>query len=760
MKSRFTSLDWITFLLLSIALSAMVWGIKSGVRSVDQAFFTPVWLFGVTAAYTLKRHGMGTIRAWFAMIVIGIGLIIITSSRLYEPLFQTIISIPQFERQAIEQSLRREPIDLSILTDHREVLFRKLEEFLAKIEAVLKGGTTPPSVREALWDIPVLLTAAWAGWWASRGKSLIGLLPSAGLHAFILSYTNENPLSLQIEMTAWIALIGSTHLRFRSTVGTDAQARTHQETASSIILLAFALSLGAGLIPVHPLKEAAQGVPSEDRMSETLGLERVIPAEFVSGGLPRQHLIGMDPSVSESLVITVQTGEIPATDKEPINIQIPKHYWRWLIYDVYDGHGWTTSSITNRDYPANEAIVDLPDLHYKIVHQKVEKIDPEDQRLYWTGLLAQSDKPIRSQWRVAPESLNPGVDPVLRVDMLGALAGHKTYTADSLVPVVTQNYLRATSANYPNPISDTYLTLPDIVPDRVVELAHQLTSEFDNPYDKALALETHLRSYPYSLEIGPPPKDREISEYFLFESRTGYCDYYATSMVVLARASGLPARLVVGYANGEYDPVSATYLVRRRHAHSWVEVYFSGMGWIEFEPTGNLPPFSRQSVIDLGEPDLDSSQRRESHQHMLESFQRNGRFPAASSHRTLWIATTAIPLFLSVYLLRRGWTIFDQSIYRIYHHLRALGTRIYTDPPLHETPYRFCEEILKRLPSNSPLVNTARSEFKYLIDLYILESYGPSPVTPRELKRANRTWRRLFWRLTRIRIVQFFQSAG
>ncbi|MBM3125448.1 MAG: transglutaminase domain-containing protein [Chloroflexi bacterium] len=760
MKTRFTSLDWIALLLLSIALSSMVWGIKSGVRGVDQALFTPIWLFGVIAAYTLGRYGVTTSRSWFAMILIGIGLFTTTSARLHEPLLQIAVSFPRFEMQAITQFVNREPIDFSIIRIHFEEFSHEAEGFLAKIRQVLEGGSTSPSVREALWDIPVLLTAACAGWWASRGKPLFALIPSAGLHAFILYYTNERPLSLQIEMAAWIALIGTIQGHFRFTRATHVQTRTFQESLSSVFLLALALSIGAGFIPVNPINEAIEKSSTEDRLSETLGLERMIPVEFASSSLPRQHLIGMDPSLSESLVFTVQTGEIPATDKELIQIQIPKHYWRWLTYDIYDGYGWATSSVTNRGYSANETIIDLPDFNYKIFHQQVEKIKPEDQRLYWAGLLVQNDQPFRAQWRVSPESLNPGVEPVLRVDMLGALTGQKAYTADSLVPVVTQNYLRATSANYPNQISDMYLALPDIIPDRVLELAELLTSEFDNPYDKARAIESHLRSYPYSLEIGPPPEDREISDYFLFESRTGYCDYYATSMVVLARASGLPARLVVGYANGEYDPVSATYLVRERHAHSWVEVYFSGVGWIEFEPTGNLPPFSRQSVIDMGEPDLDLSQRRESHQRMLESFQRNGRFPAASSHRTLWIATTAIPLFFSVYLHRRGWTILDQSIYRIYHHLRALGTWIYADPPLHETPSRFCEEILKKLPSNSPLINIARSELKYLIGLYVLESYGPSPISPQELKRANKTWRRLFWRLTRIRLVQFFQSAG
>ena len=80
-----------------------------------------------------------------------------------------------------------------------------------------------------------------------------------------------------------------------------------------------------------------------------------------------------------------------------------------------------------------------------------------------------------------------------------------------------------------------------------------------------------------------------MADYFLFDLKQGYCDYYATSMVVLARAAGLPARLVVGYANGSYDHERAQYIVTENYAHSWVEIYFADIGWVEFEPTSSQP---------------------------------------------------------------------------------------------------------------------------------------------------------------------------
>lgn len=80
--------------------------------------------------------------------------------------------------------------------------------------------------------------------------------------------------------------------------------------------------------------------------------------------------------------------------------------------------------------------------------------------------------------------------------------------------------------------------------------------------------------------------------YVLFDIRQGYCDYYASAMAVMARALGIPARVVSGYAQGEWMP-DGRYRVRQRDAHTWVEIYFPGFGWVEFEPTAAQPSILR-----------------------------------------------------------------------------------------------------------------------------------------------------------------------
>ena len=110
-----------------------------------------------------------------------------------------------------------------------------------------------------------------------------------------------------------------------------------------------------------------------------------------------------------------------------------------------------------------------------------------------------------------------------------------------------------------------------------------------------MALESYLRRFPYTLDLAPPPPGRDIADYFLFDLQRGYCDYYATTMVVMARSVGLPARLAVGFASGIYDAANDRYIVQEISAHSWVEIYFTGVGWVNFEPTAGLPAIERDA---------------------------------------------------------------------------------------------------------------------------------------------------------------------
>jgi hypothetical protein len=127
----------------------------------------------------------------------------------------------------------------------------------------------------------------------------------------------------------------------------------------------------------------------------------------------------------------------------------------------------------------------------------------------------------------------------------------------------------------------------------VRDLSNTLARSRRTNYDKAVAVEQFLRRYPYTLDVKPAPPDRDAVEYFLFDLKQGYCDYFASAMVVLLRAQGIPARLATGYVAGKFDNNSHKFVVTEEEAHSWPEVYFPNYGWMAFEPSGYRPPIVR-----------------------------------------------------------------------------------------------------------------------------------------------------------------------
>ena len=121
---------------------------------------------------------------------------------------------------------------------------------------------------------------------------------------------------------------------------------------------------------------------------------------------------------------------------------------------------------------------------------------------------------------------------------------------------------------------------------RIRELALQITAGKTDEYDQVQAIETYLRSnYTYTLTPPDPPAGVDPIEYFLFTSKEGYCEYFATAMGDLTRSLGIPVRVVDGYGPGTYDDHLKAYVVRESDAHSWVETYLPDYGWIPFEPT-------------------------------------------------------------------------------------------------------------------------------------------------------------------------------
>ncbi|GGG78206.1 transglutaminase domain-containing protein [Paenibacillus radicis (ex Gao et al. 2016)] len=176
------------------------------------------------------------------------------------------------------------------------------------------------------------------------------------------------------------------------------------------------------------------------------------------------------------------------------------------------------------------------------------------------------------------------------------------YTVQSKLPVTdeailskTGKYAFGSEASVDDSELDIYLQLPDSLPSRVSALAAEIAGGgVTSRLDQVKAIETYLENnYTYSLDTKAPPAGADLVDHFLFEQQSGYCVHFSSSMVILLRTQGIPARWVKGFTSGnpvyEDDKGITTYEVRGKNAHAWVEVYFPGAGWVPFDPT---PGFS------------------------------------------------------------------------------------------------------------------------------------------------------------------------
>jgi len=328
-----------------------------------------------------------------------------------------------------------------------------------------------------------------------------------------------------------------------------------------------------------------------------------------NAGLPQTRLLGGRPDLMEDVILLVWTDEPPPPAEMPEHMvediyEPPRHYWRGAAFDTYTGQGWSISAEVREEGVEGELPIFKPP-YYREVLQAFKFTAPHGETLYALGEPVMITVPVDVIWHIPPLTDTDVIpDGVVTAwpDLAGLASETEVYTITSRLPEPMAGELRAAVTEYPEEIRDLYLQLPSTVPQRVLDLAAEVTAEGKTAFDKALLLERYLRKYPYSLEIDRPPSDVEdVADYFLFDLREGYCDYYATAFVVMARSVGIPSRLSSGYVGGYYDYRFGAWVVRENNGHSWPEVYFPGWGWIVFEPTGSQRPsdFREDSPVSL-----------------------------------------------------------------------------------------------------------------------------------------------------------------
>jgi len=257
-------------------------------------------------------------------------------------------------------------------------------------------------------------------------------------------------------------------------------------------------------------------------------------------------------------------------------------YLRGMAFDSYDGLSWSNRQALRKEvYPNPSGIfmIDQSSRHGIPVHHQV-LLEPLGTPVLF-GF--SSPKSVRG------EMVSMSVDPHGSAYLPSTPTSRIQYTVDSRLVTPSTSELKSETLVYPD-WAKAYLQRP---PDdqRIGDLARAVTQNTKTVYEKAKAIETHLKvSYRYSLDVKPSPGRSPIDD-FLFGQKTGYCEHFASAMVLMLRGLDIPSRLVTGFLHGEWNEYGGYYIVRQRDAHAWVEAYFPQSGWITFDPTPpSLPP--------------------------------------------------------------------------------------------------------------------------------------------------------------------------
>jgi transglutaminase-like putative cysteine protease len=244
-------------------------------------------------------------------------------------------------------------------------------------------------------------------------------------------------------------------------------------------------------------------------------------------------------------------------------------HWRGKSYDRFDGVRWTRSDQLPPSSAPRQWYRDLWSeqiLEYKVFGA------PLDVRILFS-LHPVLD--IDSENGIQPLFDNAG-------DYVYWGSGAPVYTAFASASAPPPEALRVANRGF-TPSAIHYLQLPEVDP-RIRQLADSLTQGLDNRYDRVVAIRDWLRTFEYTRDL-PATASEATLDHFLFERRAGHCEYFSTAMVVMLRSIGIQARNVNGFLGGEWSQFGDYLVVTQNQAHSWVEVWFQGYGWVTFDPT-------------------------------------------------------------------------------------------------------------------------------------------------------------------------------
>jgi transglutaminase-like putative cysteine protease len=481
-------------------------------------------------------------------------------------------------------------------------------------------------------------------------------------------------------------------------------------------------------------------------------------------------------------------------------------YLRGIAFDQYDGRGWASTAELGPLWVVGKNRLPVSRDGRVTVEQEIIP------RLQGGNMVFAYAEPVSVSLPAVIELSADiygasGLPDVVAVRTRTSLIEGLPYRVVSYVSAIDKTSLRQSGQSYPAAIAGRYLQLPSALPQRVYDLADRIVAGKLNvtipvtltgdltlpaarvgtppvvihveagqvvsatppgglvraglvtPYDASEAIEEYLRTqYRYSENISAPPTSVDVVDYFLFESKVGYCDYFASAMTVLMRTQGIPARLIRGYAAGYYNQDTGSYLVPARVAHSWTEVYFPVYGWQRFEPTaadytsrprraeapppqGTRAPRTPQAddQMDDARPPRDLEDDG-SLPDLGPGFGQSQRFPWAA----VWIPGMVLGLgVLGVGGLalraNRGLGRFSLTA-ATYERMCRWADIVNLIAPGEQTPYEISGHLADTLPER-------RTEVSQIASAYVRERFSLNPLQEAEVGGVSQSWKQLRWTL-------------
>ena len=429
--------------------------------------------------------------------------------------------------------------------------------------------------------------------------------------------------------------------------------------------------------------------------------------------------------------------DLPNVEMFRYNISDPTQYLATQTYDTYDGRlNWTQSLTQAHGFAANATLPSsAPPDTVHVVTQAVYLTNISGGQ---KSLFAAGEPKTFSLSSNVSETLDGNI-PTSWAAQRGLISGDK-YTAESYVSSATAVQLEAvpypaaaTTGAYPRPILERYLNNDNTtISLPVAQTAQQWTAGAKTPYDAMIAIESQLHTFTFSFHNGTVPPDQDAVVWFL-QNKHGFCTFFASTMALMARSLGMPARIASGVNSGTYDEKQRDYVEKGTDLHVWTQVYFAGYGWINFEPTASYPLFQRgvpgggpggaitpsaQASGTAGAQGTPTPRFRDTE----VATGPDGTSPAASTFRTVGLTLAFLLAF--ALLVAAGFLLWWRALYRgltpaagAFARMSRLGAWSGSPPRRDQTPYEYAGDLGEVIPGE-------RTSLNRLSDLYVRDRWG------------------------------------